>query len=144
MKQTVDKIDYYAVFGLKPAFFIDLAELEDKYLATQVFNHPDCGGSEVCSSLINEAYRVLSDEILRAEYITHEIMHVPQAQLSGEQMVQMMNLFECANDSEMLSYSQHQREELRKSFSNLDYHQAAHSIAIIKSLDRLLWRVKCE
>lgn len=68
----------FELFGLDPAFEIDLDELQDRYRALQVRFHPDRHASASAreqrealqvTTRINEAYRTLRDSRLRARYL---------------------------------------------------------------------------
>jgi len=64
-------INYFKIFSLKEEFAIDLSELEEKYLKLQSQFHPDKSSvAEIEKSmLINEAYKILCDDFLRACHI---------------------------------------------------------------------------
>lgn len=70
--------DYFELFGLRPTFYPDQAQLKDAYHKIQSRLHPDrhTGAgpqqrrlAEQKSALINEAYRVLSDDCERADHL---------------------------------------------------------------------------
>jgi molecular chaperone HscB len=63
--------NYFELFSLPQVFEIDLGELEKKYLEFQRQFHPDQSSSgDVSRSIeINEAYKVLTDDFLRACYL---------------------------------------------------------------------------
>ncbi len=73
--QPADGLSYFELLGFEPAFDIDAASLRRKYLQVSRGVHPDhhdggdSGMSLRLSAQLNEAYRVLSDPILRAEYL---------------------------------------------------------------------------
>lgn len=62
-------MEYYDLLGV-PASATDL-ELKKAYRKAAIVNHPDKGGDEEKFKLIGEAYRVLSDSNLRADYDRH-------------------------------------------------------------------------
>lgn len=70
--------NYFELFGLKPAFNLDLATLEGNYRKIQSESHPDrfvtASGAEKLQSmqtatLANEAYQTLKSPANRAKYI---------------------------------------------------------------------------
>ena len=72
-----DGVSYFALFGLPQAFDIDPQQLRRRYLQLSREVHPDRGvGAGVSESLrlqlsaqTNQAHEVLSDPVLRAEYL---------------------------------------------------------------------------
>jgi len=68
------KENYFALFGLKTDFTIDLKDLEHCYLRLQSEFHPDSTSNSSFEQIersikINEAFRILSDDFLRACYL---------------------------------------------------------------------------
>jgi molecular chaperone HscB len=63
--------NYFELFNLTPKFTIDLNEIEQKYHQFQNQFHPDKAdfNSIEHSILINEAYKILSDDFLRASHL---------------------------------------------------------------------------
>jgi molecular chaperone HscB len=70
--------DYFALFRLPRAYDLDERALHDKFLAVSRSVHPDYfsgSGAEMrqlavrLSAELNEAYKVLSDPVLRARYL---------------------------------------------------------------------------
>lgn len=71
-----DGLDHFALLGLTPRYDLDPAELRQRYLQVSRGVHPDYHGTGTqsatslqVSAQLNEAYRVLSDPVLRAEYL---------------------------------------------------------------------------
>jgi molecular chaperone HscB len=73
-----ESLDHFKVFGLPPAYDVDEEALRRKFLAISRSVHPDYfgGASDAMrtmslrlSSEVNQAYRVLKDPFLRAEYL---------------------------------------------------------------------------
>lgn len=62
----VSDMEYYDLLGV-PASATEI-DLKKAYRKAAIVNHPDKGGDEEKFKLIGEAYRVLSDSNLRAEY----------------------------------------------------------------------------
>ncbi|NBX52925.1 MAG: Fe-S protein assembly co-chaperone HscB [Proteobacteria bacterium] len=60
--------NYFEVFNLPINFDIDLAQLEKNYLQLQQQHHPDTSNIDSIenSILINHAYKILSNDLLRA------------------------------------------------------------------------------
>jgi molecular chaperone HscB len=70
--------DYFEVFGLPRAYHTSAAELEQRYLALQMQTHPDRFAKAlprerleamVRNTELNDAYKVLKNDIRRAEYL---------------------------------------------------------------------------
>jgi len=63
--------NYFELFNISPKFTIDLSEIEQKYHQFQNQFHPDKAdfNSIEHSILINEAYKILSDDFLRASHL---------------------------------------------------------------------------
>ncbi|MDX1916830.1 MAG: Fe-S protein assembly co-chaperone HscB [Rickettsiaceae bacterium] len=72
-------MNYFKILNMKEEFGIDLEELEAKYLELQKTLHPDTiGGSSGISKIvdINEAYRVLKNDYLRARALLKYNFHI--------------------------------------------------------------------
>jgi len=63
--------NHFELFNLTPKFTIDLNEIEQKYHQFQNQFHPDKADFDSIehSILINEAYKILSDDFLRASHL---------------------------------------------------------------------------
>ena len=62
----MDGVNYYQLFSLSPSATSD--ELKSQYRRLSLQYHPDRGGTTEQMSQLNEAYRVLSNPLLRREY----------------------------------------------------------------------------
>ena len=69
-------MNYFELFALEQNYILDQKRLRKQYLALQEKHHPDKAKDELqrhknaeYSMLINEAFKVLKDDYLRAEYI---------------------------------------------------------------------------
>lgn len=98
-----EECNYFELLGFEPNYKIDEAELRRRYLHNSRDVHPDQhGGAEADAELslrtsarLNEAYRVLADPILRAEYLlevaggksSREDKTVPQEVLTQAMML---------------------------------------------------------
>jgi molecular chaperone HscB len=77
--------NFFEIFSLPQIFAIDISELEKKYLDFQREFHPDKSSSDDISKSIsiNCAYKILSDDFLRACYILQlkgiDILHDEKA-----------------------------------------------------------------
>jgi molecular chaperone HscB len=77
--------NFFELFSLTTNFAVDLFELEKKYLEFQNQFHPDKSSSDDISKSIeiNEAYKILSDDFLRACYLLQlkgvDILHDEKA-----------------------------------------------------------------
>lgn len=80
-----DGLSHFELFGLAPTFDLDAQTLRQRYLELSRATHPDRHGAAAepgvsvrVSAQLNEAYRVLADPVLRAEYLL-EISGGPSA-----------------------------------------------------------------
>lgn len=71
-----DGLNHFELLGFLPSFDIDAAALRQRYLQVSRGVHPDHHGRGTDSSVslrlsaqLNEAHRILSDPVLRAEYL---------------------------------------------------------------------------
>lgn len=77
--------NFFELFSLPENFSVDLVALEKKYLEFQHEFHPDKSSSEDISKSIeiNQAYKILSDDFLRACYLLQlkgiDILHDEKA-----------------------------------------------------------------
>ena len=77
--------NFFTLFSLPQIFAIDLTDLEKKYLTFQTKFHPDKSSSDDISKSIevNEAYKILSDDFLRASHLLQlkniDILHDEKA-----------------------------------------------------------------
>ena len=69
-------LNHFELFGLTPTFDLDMADLRRRYLHLSRDAHPDhrsttddADVSLQVSAQLNEAHRVLTDPVLRAEYL---------------------------------------------------------------------------
>jgi len=78
------KADHFVLFGIKPAFRLDLSDLDSRYRDIQAQVHPDrfanAGEAERRLSMqwathANEAYQTLKKPLERAKYILHLAGH---------------------------------------------------------------------
>ena len=83
------KADHFALFGIKPAFRLDLSDLDSRYRDIQAQVHPDrfahAGEAERRLSMqwathANEAYQTLKKPLERAKYLLHLAGHDIQAE----------------------------------------------------------------
>jgi hypothetical protein len=61
--------DAFEVLGLRPEYRISAQELRRRWLQMAAKSHPDAAGSLTTGTCVNDAFRVLSDPILRANLL---------------------------------------------------------------------------
>lgn len=112
--------NFFNLFSLPQIFEIDLAELEKKYLTFQHQFHPDKSSSDDISKSIeiNQAYKILSDDFLRACYLLQlkgiDILHDEKAL-----KVEMATLEEAIELQEKISeISKDEIDDLRKKINS--------------------------
>jgi molecular chaperone HscB len=93
-------MNYYDVFGIPISYRLDQREITRIYLEKQKKYHPDIAGENFSSdsSLLNEAYEVLKDPVLRAEYFLMlrevNIEEVPIDSSDAMEMLKMREQYE--------------------------------------------------
>ncbi len=106
--------DYFALLGLPPRYHIDPAALRRSYLQQSRALHPDYFGTATPaeqeqalrrSSLVNQAYRALSDPIARLEHLLRRAALVDAAgqtthRLAPDFMMEVMELGELATEGD--------------------------------------------
>lgn len=113
--------NYFEIFSLPAKFEIDLVDLEKKYLEFQNLFHPDKSSTdEIERSIeINEAYKILSDDFLRAAHILQlngiDILHdekavKPDMAILSEVLELQEKIFEMTDKNEI--------EDLRKKLNS--------------------------
>ena len=120
-----DQLNHFELLGLNPIYNIDLTELRRKYLHSSRDIHPDHHGDATAdpnlslrtSARLNEAYRVLVDPLLRAEYLLElaggksstQDKNVPQEILNQTLMLREdIEEAQAADDQDSLSLIQQQ------------------------------------
>lgn len=64
----LSEVDYYKILGVPPKAEIDIETIKKAYHTHMFSVHPDLGGDEEKTKLLNEAYHVLGNPTLRREY----------------------------------------------------------------------------
>ncbi|KAG8376844.1 hypothetical protein BUALT_Bualt09G0106100 [Buddleja alternifolia] len=133
VQPVVDSIDYFQIFGLGRKHKIEVDELEKKYKDWQKKLHPDLVHSKSQrereyaaeqSARVIDAYRTLTDPLLRAKYIVKlEGMHVDEEEriTDPELLAEVMELREAvdeAGDTQALNEIQAQLQEKLRYWSN--------------------------
>ena len=103
---------YFELFGLSPAFNIDLSKLEANFRAIQSASHPDrfvtCTSAEKLQSmqtatLANSAYLTLKSPALRANYLLGlqgiDAIHETNTNMSHDFLIQQMEWREAMDDA---------------------------------------------
>jgi DnaJ-domain-containing protein 1 len=124
---------YFAVLGLDERFDIDLKELERKYLELQLRYHPDNGGSVAHSAELNVSYKVLANDMARAEHLL-AVNDVALPKLSNEYMMEVMDAYEdgAAQDSAIVLL----KADMARHFAAGDFIAASEALVKIKALRR--------
>ncbi|MDR3151273.1 MAG: Fe-S protein assembly co-chaperone HscB [Holosporaceae bacterium] len=93
-------MNYYEVFGIPVSYRLDQREITKIYLEKQKKYHPDVVGENFSSnsSLLNEAYEVLKDPVLRAEHFLTlkeiNIKEIPINSIDAMEMLEMREQYE--------------------------------------------------
>lgn len=117
------KADHFALFGIKPAFRLDLSDLDSRYRDIQAQVHPDrfahAGEAERRLSMqwathANEAYQTLKKPLDRAKYILHLAGHDIQAESNT------------AMPADFLMEQMEWREAVMEARNGGDHHELEH------------------
>jgi hypothetical protein len=66
-------IDAFQALGLRPEYRISAQELRRRWLQMAAQSHPDAAGSLAAGTCVNDAFRILSDPILRANLLLQRL-----------------------------------------------------------------------
>lgn len=117
------KADHFALFGVKPAFRLDLSDLDSRYRDIQAQVHPDrfahAGEAERRLSMqwathANEAYQTLKKPLDRAKYLLHLAGHDIQAESNT------------AMPADFLMEQMEWREAVMEARNGGDHHELEH------------------
>jgi molecular chaperone HscB len=157
-------MDHFARFGLERKFNIDIKELKQKYLFLQIQFHPDKAVHDVKkteflnqSIEINEGYKILSNDLLRAIYllslngidindeqksaVNHGILS--QALEDRELLEELHNASEIKGYLELKSTQKNRiLEELGKLFDEKHYPRAQNKTIELKYHTKLIEDIK--
>jgi molecular chaperone HscB len=118
--------NFFELFALKLNFEIDEIELEKKYLDFQKQFHPDISSSaDIEKSIaINEAYKTLSDDFLRACYLLAlkniDIRHDEKAiKPNTETLIEILELQEKIAEISDKNEIENLRKEINQEFKSL-------------------------
>ena len=117
------KANHFALFGIKPAFRLDLSDLDSRYRDIQAQVHPDrfahAGEAERRLSMqwathANEAYQSLKKPLERAKYLLHLAGHDIQAESNT------------AMPADFLMEQMEWREAVMEARNGGDHHELEH------------------
>ncbi|MFM1867792.1 MAG: hypothetical protein RL591_1200 [Planctomycetota bacterium] len=93
--------DPFAILGFEPVFELDPRLLRARWMRAAAAVHPDAAGATLLSAKVNDAFRVLSDPLLRAEALlerfgvnVHAMQDVVRRSLPPTFLMEMMELRE--------------------------------------------------
>jgi molecular chaperone HscB len=126
-------MEFFDIYEIEPSFSISENELKKKYLVLQKKFHPDRFAHSsieeqktalINSSLINDAYQVLKDDIRRAKYLLEcngvEITNHTNPAFLMKQMEYEEKIEDHSNDkNQLLSIQKELQEELEQYKDNL-------------------------
>jgi molecular chaperone HscB len=153
-------MNYFEIFKINKSFKIDKELVEKQYLTFQKQFHPDkVGISEIEKSiLINDAYKTLLDDFLRAAYILKleniNILDDTKApQVSFETLTKIMELQEKISESdnlnELSNIKKSLQDEVKLQFTEVskfllenNFEKAAQELIKIKYLKKSLEDIK--
>jgi DnaJ-class molecular chaperone len=158
-------MNYFELFAIEQTYNIDQKLLQTQYFILQAKHHPDRSRNEIerrenleYSMLINEAFKILQDDYLRAEYllkIKGEFIDDNKLKnlLSPDQLEEILEsyeLIEITQDLSQLHKLQHDKSEdcqklvlkLEQAFKANNLKQALDLTARLKYLTNLVGNIK--
>jgi Fe-S protein assembly co-chaperone HscB len=158
-------MNYFELFAIEQTYNIDQKLLQTQYFVLQAKHHPDRSRNELerrenleYSMLINEAFKILQDDYLRAEYllkIKGELIDDNKLKnlLSPDQLEEILEnyeLIEITQDLSQLHELQHDKSEdcqklvlkLEQAFKANNLKQALDLTARLKYLTNLVGNIK--
>lgn len=158
-------MNYFELFAIEQTYRIDQKLLQTQYFVLQAKHHPDRSRNELerrenleYSMLINEAFKILQDDYLRAEYllkIKGELIDDNKLKnlLSPNQLEEILEnyeLIEITQDLSQLHKLQHDKSEdcqklvlkLEQAFKANNLKQALDLTASLKYLTNLVRNIK--
>ena len=154
---------FFDIYEIEPSFSISENELKKKYLVLQKKFHPDRFAHSsieeqktalINSSLINDAYQVLKDDIRRAKYLLEcngvEITNHTNPAFLMKQMEYEEKIEDHSNDkNQLLSIQKELQEELEQYKDNLtvdfdkkNFDRATNQINEFIFIDKLHLKIK--
>lgn len=133
--------DYFELFGLKREFALDEAALRQKYFALQRDHHPDRASPDQKLAMlqksadINQAYQVLKDPVLRAEYLLPSA-EKPAQELLMEAMEQREALAEATTQAALDLLKKSNTEAIQGCIHKLTQALDAQTIIKLKYLTK--------
>lgn len=156
-------MEFFDIYEIEPSFSISENELKKKYLVLQKKFHPDRFAHSsieeqktalINSSLINDAYQVLKDDIRRAKYLLEcngvEITNHTNPAFLMKQMEYEEKIEDHSNDkNQLLSIQKELQEELDRYKDNLtvdfdkkNFDRATNQINEFIFIDKLHLKIK--
>lgn len=156
-------MEFFDIYEIEPSFSISENELKKKYLVLQKKFHPDRFAHSsieeqktalINSSLINDAYQVLKDDIRRAKYLLEcngvEITNHTNPAFLMKQMEYEEKIEDHSNDkNQLLSIQKELQEELDQYKDNLtvdfdkkNFDHATNQINEFIFIDKLHLKIK--
>jgi len=156
-------MEFFDIYEIEPSFSISENELKKKYLVLQKKFHPDRFAHSsieeqktalINSSLINDAYQVLKDDIRRAKYLLEcngvEITNHTNPAFLMRQMEYEEKIEDHSNDkNQLLSIQKELQEELDQykdnitvDFDKKNFDRATNQINEFIFIDKLHLKIK--
>lgn len=156
-------MEFFDIYEIEPSFSISENELKKRYLVLQKKFHPDRFAHSsieeqktalINSSLINDAYQVLKDDIRRAKYLLEcngvEITNHTNPAFLMKQMEYEEKIEDHSNDkNQLLSIQKELQEELEQYKDNLtvdfdkkNFDRATNQINEFIFIDKLHLKIK--
>jgi len=156
-------MEFFDIYEIEPSFSISENELKKKYLVLQKKFHPDRFAHSsieeqktalINSSLINDAYQVLKDDIRRAKYLLEcngvEITNHTNPAFLMKQMEYEEKIEDHSNDkNQLLSIQKELQEELDQykdnitvDFDKKNFDRATNQINEFIFIDKLHLKIK--
>ncbi|MFK7968597.1 MAG: Fe-S protein assembly co-chaperone HscB [Rickettsiaceae bacterium] len=158
-------MNHFELFAIKQKYDIDQKLLQKQYFALQTKHHPDRSKNELdrrknleYSMLINEAFKVLQDDYLRAEYLLNiKGKHIDDNKLKSllshnqlEEILENYELIESTQDLSQLNKIQQDKIgdcqklvcKITQAFTENNLKQALDLTVSLKYLTNLVGNIK--
>ena len=158
-------MNHFELFAIKQKYDIDQKLLQKQYFALQTKHHPDRSKNELdrrknleYSMLINEAFKVLQDDYLRAEYLLNiKGEHIDDNKLKSllshnqlEEILENYELIESTQDLSQLNKIQQDKIgdcqklvcKITQAFTENNLKQALDLTVSLKYLTNLVGNIK--
>jgi molecular chaperone HscB len=145
-------MNHFEIFNLPQSFDIDQKNLTKSYFNLQAKYHPDKYNGPDISASINDAYKILQDDTMRAEYLL-QLLGIALPNLDFVELESLMEenekLEESSNKEELENILLENQEKIKECKSKISVafceniqSEAAKICAKMKYIDRIIQNIK--